>query len=423
MGLIATKAIAQEDNRRVALDFLSGPGFAIYRAVADMPWPGTAAVHVCKLHIRKGEWSGLRFLDENKVSRISSGLVAQQSDRPEPFELATLPAEPSKGTTVNGTGFILSVEEATTLLNQAPENGEVIRGYLNGAQLNDSANGIGPKFIIDFGDLDREQAQRYSGPWQTVKTRVAAGREIHRLQVHEKQYWKFSDKRPDLYRSLHLVRRAILFSLVSKHFAFAFAPANQLFSSSLGVIPSADAALFGTLQSAIHLSWAHAYKYSLETRPRYSIGRCFRTFPFPDLEAPFAQSLREISEEMHQARVTVMEKRGIGLRRFYDAIHDPGQQEADIADLRLMHTRIDQIVLALYGWANLDLDHGFYKTKEGVCYTISDAAHREVLDRLLALNHQRHVEEEAELRAQPTRTIAKRGRMKRDAHNQISIEL
>ena len=37
-----------------------------------------------------------------------------------------------------------------------------------------------------------------------------------------------------------------------------------------------------------------------------------------------------------------------------------------------------------------------HETKQGLRYTISEAARREVLDRLLALNHQRHAEEEAE---------------------------
>jgi hypothetical protein len=39
------------------------------------------------------------------------------------------------------------------------------------------------------------------------------------------------------------------------------------------------------------------------------------------------------------------------------------------------------------------LDHGFHDTKQGVRFNVSEAARRELLDRLLALNHQRHQEE------------------------------
>ena len=67
---------------------------------------------------------------------------------------------------------------------------------------------------------------------------------------------------------------------------------------------------------------------------------------------------------------------------------------------------MDQAVAAAYGWQDIDLGHGFHETKQGIRYTISEAARREVLDRLLALNHQRHAEEEAEKAAMPVSASA-----------------
>ena len=46
-----------------------------------------------------------------------------------------------------------------------------------------------------------------------------------------------------------------------------------------------------------------------------------------------------------------------------------------------------------YGWGELDLGHGFHETKQTIRFTVSDSARRTILDRLLALNHQRHDEE------------------------------
>ena len=43
-----------------------------------------------------------------------------------------------------------------------------------------------------------------------------------------------------------------------------------------------------------------------------------------------------------------------------------------------------------------NLDHGFHETKQGIRYTISETARREILDRLLELNHQRYAEELAD---------------------------
>ena len=56
---------------------------------------------------------------------------------------------------------------------------------------------------------------------------------------------------------------------------------------------------------------------------------------------------------------------------------------------------MDNAVAPAYGWTDLDLGHGFHQTKEGLRYTISEAARWEVLARLLKLNHERYAEEVA----------------------------
>lgn len=76
-------------------------------------------------------------------------------------------------------------------------------------------------------------------------------------------------------------------------------------------------------------------------------------------------------------------------------------------------------VAASYRWQDLDLGHGFHETKQGIRFTISEAARREVLDRLLALNHQRHAEEVATAATQASATPVKRGRKKKDTGNQM----
>jgi len=91
-----------------------------------------------------------------------------------------------------------------------------------------------------------------------------------------------------------------------------------------------------------------------------------------------------------------MVSRHEGLTRIYNSFHDPYEAGSDFAELRSLHFEMDQTVAAAYGWHDLDLGHGFHETKEGIRFTISEAARREVLDRLLELNHQRYAEEVAE---------------------------
>jgi len=82
-----------------------------------------------------------------------------------------------------------------------------------------------------------------------------------------------------------------------------------------------------------------------------------------------------------------------GLTTTYNHFHDPDKASADIQKLRELHVEMDQAVAAAYGWTDLNLDHGFHETKQGVRFTISEPARREVLQRLLKLNHERYAEE------------------------------
>ena len=104
-----------------------------------------------------------------------------------------------------------------------------------------------------------------------------------------------------------------------------------------------------------------------------------------------------------------MQFRQEGLTQTYNRFHDP-KSAADIAQLRALHVEMDRAVAAAYGWSGLDLGHGFHETKQGLRYTISEPARREVLDRLLELNHERHRQEEAERAAQSAEAGKKAGR-------------
>ena len=58
-----------------------------------------------------------------------------------------------------------------------------------------------------------------------------------------------------------------------------------------------------------------------------------------------------------------------------------------------MIAEIEARVAAAYGWSDLDLGHGFHQMRQGLRFTIGEPARREVLQRLLKLNHERYAEE------------------------------
>ena len=70
----------------------------------------------------------------------------------------------------------------------------------------------------------------------------------------------------------------------------------------------------------------------------------------------------------------------------------------DITHLRELHKQIDETVLKAYGWQDINLAHDFYEVdylpeNDRVRYTISPEARKEVLKRLLKLNHEIHEQE------------------------------
>lgn len=62
----------------------------------------------------------------------------------------------------------------------------------------------------------------------------------------------------------------------------------------------------------------------------------------------------------------------------------------------------------------LELCHGFYKTKQGSVIPINEEARREVLDRLLLLNHERYEEEVRQEIHEKGKKICKEREKKRD---------
>src|SRR5262249_7273541 len=136
--------------------------------------------------------------------------------------------------------------------------------------------------------------------------------------------------------------------------------------------------------------WVRQYSATLETRLNYSASDCFETFPFPNT----LTGLYEIGKRYHGQRRQIMVAQQAGLTTTYNRLHDQEEAAADILRLRKLHVELDYAVATAYGWQDLPLDHGFHETKQGVRFTISDPARREVLARLLKLNHERYAEEE-----------------------------
>ena len=226
------------------------------------------------------------------------------------------------------------------------------------------------------------------------------------------RFWHYGEKRPELYATIRPMRRYLCRSAVSQYHNFAWVPTNIVMSHATVVIASDRDAMFGVIQSMCHQVWTEKNASSLETRQRYTPSDCFETFPLPELTERMDESGRALDD----ARRTAMDARQIGLTAVSKLMHNSSVRDADIESLRQAVIANDAAVSAAYGWEDLDLEHGFYDLGRGPRFTVSPAARKEMLHRLLAENHRRYAEEQAALEAERAANLKaakpKKGRVK-----------
>jgi len=293
-------------------------------------------------------------------------------------------------------GFLLTPDEARALIAEDARNSDVLLPYLNGEEVNSSPVHAPERWVINFADWPEGRARTYPSCFAIIEEKVRAERQVLASRTasgrdYAKRWWQFGRPTRQLYDAISGHNRALVLSIVSKYVSPTFVPPAQVFSHRLVVFSYDDDFHFGLLASAIHNIWAVKYSSTLETRLNYAPTDCFETFPQP----PYSPAVEAAGKALDDHRRPLMIANNEGLTKTYNRVHNPAEQSAGIVRLRELHRELDHAVRDAYGWQDLDLDHGFHETSQGVRYTIGPAARTEVLDRLLELNHQRYAEEVA----------------------------
>ncbi|MEQ8849017.1 DNA methyltransferase [Botrimarina sp.] len=398
-GLLATNTIAQGDTREVGLDALLASGASIPRAVRSRQWPGNATVEVSHVWVTRKPWKGTFILDDKSVGGITSMLTEPGAVTGKPFRLQNSMGIAFQGCVVLGKGFLLDEQEARTLLSNK-HNKDVVLPYLNGADLNSSPTHQSDRWVINFFDwpLNRQTAPpNYTGPvaadypecLSILSERVRSERSAKGGEVAAAPWWQFWRSRPDLASTSAGMEWVLVRSRVSNINSIAFVQNGIVFSDATVVFAWDCYSQFALLQSAFHTEWLTEYASSMRTDVRYTPTDCFETFAFPAT----TEAMTATGERYYEHRGRIMLSREEGLTKTYNRFHDRYESSVDIQKLRELHVEMDQAVAAAYGWDDLDLGHGFHETKQRIRFSIGEPARREVLQRLLRLNHERYEEE------------------------------
>lgn len=215
---------------------------------------------------------------------------------------------------------------------------------------------------------------------------------------------------------------------------------------------------FSIMSSCFHESWAWKYCSTIrDAGLRYTPSSAFDTFPFPagQWQQP-NPDLAAIGERYHEFRRDLMLRLWLGLTDIYNLFHAPDldarldklfhkraktgdwhraenvppehrataggltqpQARDAIHHLRALHRQLDQAVLTAYAWHEqgpdgpaIHLAHDFQQVEtlpenDRTRYTITPQARKDLLTRLLKLNHHRAAEEAA---AQASQSPAAKG--------------
>lgn len=443
-AFITTNSIKDGDNRRDGLEQVIAAGGTINMAVRGIKWPGVANLSVSLVSIHEGPWvSRPCNLDGKSVPYISA-LLDETNDDGRPLSLDGRDSLIYKGTDFMGDGFLLSHQEAKRWIDDDPRLSEVIFPAINGAEITTDPRQSPGRWIINFFDWPLEKASKYTLAFERVSTTVRLTRASQNDRGAKEKWWLHLRSRMEMYSKIRGRDGCFVTAQTGKHHAFSRLPTNWVILQTAYVFTSDSWADFSIVQSSIHYLWVLKYSGALKQDLRYLPSQCFVNFPFPagQWQQP-NPDLAAIGERYHEYRRDLMLRLWLGLTDIYNLFHapdldarldklfhkraktgdwhraenvppehralagslSPEQAHAAILELRDLHRQLDQAVLIAYAWHEqgpdgpaIDLAHDFQQVEtlpenDRTRYTITPAARKELLTRLLKLNHHRAAEE------------------------------
>ncbi|MCY7990738.1 DNA methyltransferase [Bacillus haynesii] len=418
-GLLATNTIAQGDTARTGLLYLGEKqNFTIRYALPSFKWPGTAAVVASLVIGHKGSWKGSKYLDNCRVEFISP-VLDDQNGWGEANQLLENKDKSFQGSVLVGKGFILKPEEVHLYTKERQANQDIIFPYLSGDDINSHPKQEASRWVIDFRDRGLEECQEnWPELLGRIRSLVKPQRDKTRREAHRRYWWHHGDKRPALYERIQNRKEVFVLARVTKYVAIVSVPARQVFNDMVYVFDLPNWSSFAALQCSFHDLWVRRGSSTVGETLRYTPSDYFDTYPFSHANSI---DLEKIGHKYHSIRGGIMEHWDIGLTSIYNQFHNPDESAEEIQKLRDIHTDMDYAVASAYGWSDLNLEHGFYNTKQGVRFTVSEGIRREVLNRLLKLNQEYYEKEVMQMTQKKGKSKKRRSQKNAALDQQLDI--
>lgn len=283
-GLVTTNSMRGGANRRI-LEPIAEKGL-IFEAWDDEAWVVEgAAVRVSIICFGSGSNRTVVRLNGREVPQVNSDLTGTALDLTKALRLPENRNVAFMGDTKGGAFDVegsLAREWLKLPINpNGRSNSDVLRPWMNGMDVTRRSSG---RWIIDFGwTMSENDAGLFEAPFGHVLARVKPEREKNNREAYRRYWWRHVEPRPGMWKALQGLSRFIVTPEVAKHRIFAWLSSPIVPDHKLQVIARDDDVTIGVLQSRFHQSWATAVGswHGAGNDPRYTIGTCFETYPFP----------------------------------------------------------------------------------------------------------------------------------------------
>lgn len=306
---------------------------------------------------------------------------------------------------------------------------------------------VSPNFkghvAYDFPDCIKVLEEKVKPERQRLKVDKNGKEILNEYQLRHPipiKWWQFCETRPKLYNTIKSYKKVLVSCRVAYYVMNVFIEEDVVFDVTTTVVARDEYSDFTFLQSSFHEHWSWKYGSTMRFALRYTNTSCIDTFVIPILNGSIKKILEELGEEYHSFRAQLLKSTSLGLTKIYNQFHNKdltqkvlnlnskefqkayGKETWNLYNhleikkvgkityeeavllifkLRELHKKMDEAVLAAYGWQDINLRHDFYEVdylpeNDRVRYTIHPDARKEVLKRLLLLNHERFEEEVAQ---------------------------
>jgi hypothetical protein len=399
--MLGKTAIREGDSLKVGLSALAS-SWTIYRALPSRVWPGTDSVRVCQVWMSKRSWNGRFYIDNALVAGIGTDLTAREiglagaQAKESPFALAA-GVQAFQGSH-NGQGAALVLSDGDPALDTlARRKNPFLRRYVTGDDITTHGLRELSRWVIDCEDLPLREVERVSPEtYAFLLDRVKPSRTAEILAPYPglaDRWWQLWNHRAGLYRRLRQLPLCLCVPFVAKYVIAVEAPTDYVFTNKICVIEDSGDLLRLALSSTVFDLWAWEHSGSTPARSiSLHLAHAVHGFPLPAIASP---STGVLSADWF-ALVGDFVGRGGGLTDFFNLFHDRDTSSPVAEKARKLRTKMDEQLVASYGWPTADLSHDFHETEQGVRFTLQPAARVRLLNCLLELNHQRYIAEEAQ---------------------------